>query len=179
VPADLPFDRILIDTPDVVVFVAAAHVFPSVFCFTLGSRLRPTASPDAEEIFAQEFDHGHHLPVPAAQAERALRLGVRFADGRAAALNPNYRWMPSFESEHDTRPTIHTGRTSSDTGVADCEVWVTGLPAEGHVTLYSRWLALDIPEAAVELDGDALREASARAVVLWDVPTDDAPQPQG
>ncbi len=170
VPVDVALDTVLIDTPDLVSFVAAVHVFPSTFGFTLGSQLRPDASAEAEEAFAQEFDHSFHQPLPVEQAERSLRLGVRFADGRGAALNPNARWMPYMEPEQDTRPLIHTGRMSRAPRTADCEIWVVGLPPEGDVELFYRWLRLDIPEASIRLDGDALRSACARAVVLWDVP---------
>lgn len=176
VPVDVAFDGVLIDTPDLVAFVAAMHVYPSGFCFTLSSQLRPTASAEAEDAFAQEFDHGLHQPVPAEQAERSLRLGVRFADGRGAALNPNFRWLPHIEPEHNALPLVRIGRMSSDSGMADCEIWVVGLPAEGNVELFYRWLRLDVPETSIQLDGDTLRSASARAVVLWDVPTDETPK---
>ena len=176
IPVDVAVDRVLIDTPDLVVFVAAVHVYPSGFCFTLSSQLRPIASAEAEDAFAQEFDHGRHQPVPAEQAERSLRLGVRFAGGRGAALNPNFRWLPYIEPEQDTLPLLRTGRTSSDSAMADCEIRVVGLPAEGNVELFYRWLTLDVPEASIELDGDALRSAAARAVVLWDVPTEQTPK---
>jgi hypothetical protein len=42
-----------------------------------------------------------------------------------------------------------------------------GLPAEGNVELFYRWLNLDVSEASIESDGDTLRSASARAIVLW------------
>ena len=178
VPVDVAFDAVLIDTPDLVAFVAAVHVYPSGFCFTVSSQLRPAASAEAEDAFAQEFDHGLHQPVPAEQAERSLRLGVRFADGRGAALNPNFRWLPHIEPELDTPPLMRTGQMSSDSAMADCEIWVVGLPAEGNVELFYRWLSLDVPEASIEFDGDTLRSASARAIVLWDVPTDETPKGQ-
>jgi hypothetical protein len=175
IPVDVAFDRVLIDTPDLVAFAATVHVYPSGFCFTLSSQLRPTASAEAEDAFTQEFEHGRHQPVPAEQAERSLRLGVRFPDGRGAALNPNARWLPHTEPEQDAPPLIRTDRMSSDSAMADCEIRVVGLPSEGNVELFYRWLSLDVPEASIELDGDALRSASAHAVVLWDVPTEQTP----
>lgn len=177
VPVDIPLDRVLIDTADLAAFVAAVHVYPSGFLFTLSSRLRPTASAEAEEAFAQEFSFGGRHHVPAAQAERSLRVGVRFADGRGGALNPNFRWLAHFEPDQAALPLVRTGRTSSDTAMADCEIWVVGLPAEGDVELFYRWLTLGVPEASIAIDGDALRSAAARAVVLWDEPTAEKPQP--
>jgi hypothetical protein len=169
---------VLIDTRDLVAFVAAVHVYPSGFCFTLSSQLRPTASAEARDVLGQEFAHSLHERVPAEQAERSLRLGVRFADGRGAALDPNFRWLPQIAAQQDALPLVHAGRISSDDGMADCEVWVAGLPTEGNVELFYRWLDLDVPEASIELDGDALRSASARAVVLWDdAPTGETPNP--
>jgi hypothetical protein len=172
VPVDVRLDRVLIDTPDFVAFVAAAHVYPSGFCFTLSSQLRPTASAEARDVLGQAFFHSLRERIPAEQAERSLRLGVRFADGRGAAINPNLRWLPQTAAQQDALPLMHVGQMSSDAGMADCEVWVVGLPTEGNVELFYRWLDLDVPEASIELDGDALRSASARAVVLWDVPGD-------
>lgn len=174
-PVDVPLDRVLIDTPDLVVFVAAVRVYPSGFLFTLSSQLRPTASTEAEEAFAQEFSLGMRHHVPAAQAERSLRVGVRFADGRGGALDSNARRLPHVESEQAALPLVHTSRTSSDTAMADCEIRVAGLPAEGDVELFYRWLTLGVTEASIVIDGDALRSASARAVVLWDVPTEEKP----
>lgn len=174
-PVDIAIDRVLIDTPGVVAFVAAAHVYPSGFSFNLGIRLRPTASAAIRDAFAEEFSHPLE-PVSAEQAERRLRLGVRFADGRGAAFNPNYPWVTSAEPQQDVLPFVHSGHRSSDTsGIADCEIWVFGLPEEGDVTLFHRWLDFDVPEGSVELDGEALRAASARAVVLWDADAPDAP----
>jgi hypothetical protein len=73
---------------------------------------------------------------------------------------------------------VRTGRMSSDSAMADCEIRVVGLPAEGNVKLFYRWLSLDVLEASIELDGDALRSASARAIVLWNDPTDKTPKAQ-
>ena len=174
VPVDVPFDRVLIDTPDLVAYIGALHVYPSGFRFTLSSQLRPTASAEAVNLLAEEFGRGLHQPIPAEQAERALRLGVRFADGRACALNPNMRWLSNLWSRQGAVPSMRSDRHSNNSAAADCEVHVAGLPAEGPVTLFYRWLNLGVPEGSVELDGDALRSASGRAVVLWDPPTRQA-----
>ena len=175
-PVDLAFDRVLIDTPDLVAFVAAVHVYPSGFSFTFSSRMRPTASAAVGDAFAEEFSHGLEQPVPAEEAERGLRLGVRLADGRGAAFNPNHPWVAQADPEPYALPTIHSGRRSSDFRIFECELWVFDLPEEGDVTLFYRWLALGVPEASVVFDGDALRAAAARAVVLWDSPTAEIPK---
>lgn len=175
VPVDVPFDRVLIDTPDLVSFIAALHVYPSGFCFTISSQLRPEASEEVEQVFAQGFAQDLRRVMPAEQAERSVRLGVRFADGRRAALNPNRHWSAHREPAVEAFPLVRLGHTSSDARVADLEIWIMGLPTEGDVELFYRWLDLDVPETSVAIEGDALRAASAGAVVLWDVSAEEEP----
>ncbi len=67
----------------------------------------------------------------------ALRLGLLYADGRRAAR----RW--------------------------DDEFWVHPLPPEGPVTFAASWLEYGAAETSAELDGSAIRQAAARAVILW------------
>jgi hypothetical protein len=179
VPVDVPFDRVLINTSDLVVFIAAVHVYPSGFSFTLSSQLRPAASAEVEDIYAEDLTHGFNRPVRGEQAERSLRLGVQFADGRKTALHANLRWPADPSARRDEPPRMRVGRISSDSGKGDHEISVVGLPGEGDVTLFYQWLGLGVPEGSVELDGDALRSAAARAVVLWDNPTAPEPDPAG
>ena len=50
--------------------------------------------------------------------------------------------------------------------------WVTPLP-DGGAELVVAWKALDVPETFVQLDLDAVREASTRAKELWPLPDMD------
>jgi hypothetical protein len=175
VPVDVPFDRVLIDTPALTLFVAALVVYPSGFCFTISSQLRPEAPGKLEQAFVRGFTQDMRHVVAAAQAESSLRLGVRFADGRRAVLGPHFFTSSRNEPDESAFPLMRRGRMSCDDRAADYEVWVMGLPVEGDVELFYRWLDFDVPETSVEIDGDALRAASAGAVTLWDFPVEEEP----
>jgi hypothetical protein len=177
VPVDVPFDRVLMDSPELTAFIAALQVYPSGFCFTISSQLRPEAAEEVEGVFVQGFAQDLRHVVPAVQAERSLRLGVRFADGRRAALSTNLHGSARSEPDESAFPLVRRGRMACDDRAADLEIWIMGLPAEGDVELFYRWLDLGVPETSVAIDGDALRAASAGAVVLWDVPTEEEPKP--
>lgn len=166
VPTTIAWNKVLADTTDVVLFVPRLHVYRSMFRVAIAGRLRPTASPEAEERFSEAEVHGNPYIRTAEDLARGLRLGVRFADGRRAVLERQARWLTAG-GPLAPAPLISTVRTSSDTGVFDWEVSVTAIPAAGPVELYHQWLDLGIGESMSEIDGDALRDAADRSVVLW------------
>ena len=168
VPATVAWNTVLIDTGDVLAYVPALRVYPSGFRFTVTALLRPTASEQVARDFADGgvISFGPRVAVAEEQIVRGLRVGVEFADGRRAVLDRNRMRTPR-RAGGDTLPIIGNGRWSSDDGIFEWEVHVIGIPEEGPVRLYHQWLALDVAEASTEIDGDALRSASARAVELW------------
>ncbi len=166
-PVSLPFAVFLVRTPWLVVFADRLRVFPTGFEFALHVRreVRPAdiARGDAcdwQPPFAQEHD-----------SEEQLRFGVIFPDGRRARAQQG--WSVEWRTPEGPRPPVVSpldGGGSWDRW--DQGFWVWGLPEDGPVTLFWSWLDEGLPEARVELDGDALRAAAAEAVVFW-------PEPEG
>ena len=166
VPVTVAWNKVLIETADVIAFVPALRVYPSGFRFTITALLRPMASEQSGRGFAADGARGPHAPEAENRTGRGLRVGIKFADGRRAALERNAIHFPAGTG-HEAGPFIGSGRWTSDDGIFEWEINVVGIPKDGPVEFYYRWLALDVPESVTRIDGDALRSAAARAVVLW------------
>lgn len=176
VPITVPFDRILLHTPEVGVFITALRAYPSGFELTVSVR-RPRSAERGGHRDRPNNPFGRHRLDPDGQddeaAARALRFGVLFADGRRAAADGR-RPLPIERS--GTPPEVPTMSQQGGHGSDhDWEqtFWVWGLPEEGPVTIVYSWAAQNVPETSLEIDGDQLRSAAGRAVLLWPEPEDE------
>jgi hypothetical protein len=166
-PATVAWNAVLIDTPEVFVHVPALRVYPAGFRFTLTALLRPTASEQAARDFADGGSvAGPHEPEAEDPAVRGPRIGIQFADGGRAVLDRR-RMRPAPRTVPQSLPLIGSGRWTSDDGIFEWGVDVVGIPKDGSAQLYYQWLALDVPEGFVTIDGGALRSAAERVVELW------------
>jgi hypothetical protein len=57
----------------------------------------------------------------------------------------------------------------------DHDYWLTPVPPPGPLTVVLACAGLGIEETSVQLDGDALVQAAARAEVLWPRAREDEP----
>jgi hypothetical protein len=171
VPVLLDWRLMLIDTDEVVCFLNGLRVYPSSLRCRATWLMRPGAGRAVKRAFAGGRPTGPHDAVTAAEIRRGPLLGVRYEDGRAAALDffccyqvthPEGAELPVFE--------LGAGSRAGDGGSAELSLY--GLPEQGSIALFWSWLAVGVPESSLELDGDALREAASRAVVLWDASAD-------
>jgi hypothetical protein len=105
--------------------------------------------------------------VTAAEVLHGPLLGIRYEDGRAAALDLHGRYRANLPDGAELPVFEVTAGTGTDREEA-VELSLFGLPEQGSITLYWSWLAFGVPESPLELDGDALREAASRSLVLWE-----------
>jgi hypothetical protein len=151
IPGSAPAGLLLVRTDEVAVAVGNARAYPNGFQFAVHVRLRQ------EEFLwgAGPFDWLADLRTRRAP-EQALRLGVLCADGGHLVL-------------------LQDGGAGSERQW-DGYIWVHPLPPDGPVTFVASWLLYGVPETRAELDGSAIREAAARAVILWPDGPDNEPR---
>jgi hypothetical protein len=106
-----------------------------------------------------------------------LRLGLEYPDGRRASTFGG--WVdgtstglggPPDEDQPDPQKEIRlvAGSGGGDGLQTYQDYWVWPLPPSGSIRFVCEWPALEIPEAAVEIDADVIRGASERAKAIWD-----------
>jgi hypothetical protein len=179
-PVALAVDDILVRREELAVYVGDFSIYPNGFTLTVTTLRRPRLGSGGWD------GHPAHHPNPfgprrgrggvgpAEEPEELLRFGVRFADGRSAAVEGLGAWRGDGgrDVEPPTPPVVsmHSGHGNESEWVQG--LWVWGIPEQGDVELIYSWLAESVPESRVEVDGDAVRAAAARAVTLWDEPDD-------
>jgi hypothetical protein len=175
VPVTIAWDRVLMDAPKVAGYVGGLRVYPSGFEVRITAVLRPDGSGLSDRKLEARLRLQPHLRPrePAATADemaRMFRVGVQFEDGRHAVADQGPYVFHPF-SPDTALPAVRFGGGSwTRGGPAYTDLRVFGLPEEGSVTLFYQWLEFGVAESSVVIDGDALRAAAARAVVLWEHP---------
>jgi hypothetical protein len=172
-PVALAVDDILVRRGELAVYVNGFSVYPNGFTLTITTLRRQQAG-------AGGWDgHGLHHPNPfgprrsrggggsAEEVEGIFRFGVRFADGRSGALEGlGVGRGESVEPPAAPVISMHSGHGNESEWVQG--LWIWGIPEEGDVELIYSWPAESVSESRLEIDGDVLRDAAARAVTLWD-----------
>lgn len=157
VPVTVPLDVTVVRTDDLAVFVSEARVVSTGAMLGLSMRRRGRKREPRSGWFF----------LDASGDERDARFGVAFADGRRTTLDA------ALASE--SPEIVLAGGGGGGGGRRwDLRLWLWPIPPEGPLTFAFRWLAEGIEETLVEVDSGPLREASARAEVLW---PDDRPEP--
>ena len=171
VPATLVVDGLLVRRPEFAVFANDFHVYPYGFEFEVSVLRRPRPPGENYDVRSDSpFRSYRRAGGREAGADRDLRFGVQFADGRAAATE---QFRPVAGDARPEPPTIKMRGGHGGNGRWQQTLWVWGLPEEGDVDLVYSWPAEDVSESRLELDGDRLRAAAGRAVVLWEEPEAD------
>jgi hypothetical protein len=157
----LVVDRIeVVRTPDVHVAVEEVRAYLEGFELRLAIRSRSGPMPDHAVVAWR------NAPEPG-QAISPPRLGLGFADGvRLTNLSP------ALGVPADARgPLLVPLDVPGPPGLGQPpgrRHWVWGLPPRGPLTVAVEVPALGVPETTVELDGEAVRAAGAKAELLWD-----------
>ena len=166
-PAGLDWRVVLVDTADVVCYLNEVRVYPSGFRFHVHALLRPGATDWARTAFSTRRPRGGPEPSGGEGSEGAFLFGVEYEDGRRAAIGIGPHGRSRFVEELGVFPVLRLERASSVSDESDSEAVLYGLPGKGSLKFHARWSALGAAESSVELDGDALRDAAARALPLW------------
>ncbi|MCC9309421.1 hypothetical protein LN042_20445 [Kitasatospora sp. RB6PN24] len=163
-PACLSFEHLLVHTENLAVFVNNLRAYPDGVEFAVHVRRSRDAGLAHPPWLASPFER--HAPfadgADGRGADRYLRFGVQYADGRRAQADRFHRLGSSMEP-----PLVTYGSGGGGEGRWDQDVWIWGLPQEGSITVVYSWLAENVPEASFVLDGQELRTAASRARVLW------------
>lgn len=150
-PVALPQNVLLARTDDVAVALLGLQVCSTGVSFHLTVRVRAAALSRLDHTLTElVWDHG--------QRGGRFLMGVEFADGRRASN------LPGASSEGVV---FHSGGGGGGDTSIDQSWWLSPLPPEGPVRLVVRCPELGIGEAAVRLDGTALRRAADDVLTLW------------
>lgn len=169
IPGSVPAGLLLIRTAKVAVAVGGVRAYPNGFEFAVHARLRH----DNLQWGTGPLDPLADMRTRLAP-EKALRLGVLYADGRRAVASSH---RPVIDDQaggdHLVLQEVGSGGTERQW---DGDFWVHPLPPDGPVTFVASWLLHDVAETRAELDGSAIREAAGRAMILWPDDLDDKPR---
>jgi hypothetical protein len=156
----------LIRTDEVAVAISGLRAYPNGFEFTVHVRVHHEDLPWGMSPTDSIAD------LRTRQApDKALRLGVLYADGRrASTISRHSQAGDEASGEHLTF--LEVGRGGTDRQW-NGDFWVHPLPSDGLVTFVASWLLYGVAEARAELDSSTIHEAAGRAVILW---PDDKPR---
>ncbi|MEU8663090.1 hypothetical protein [Actinoplanes philippinensis] len=130
--------------------------YPNGFAFTIAAVLRER---DRLGRMAQHvYPDGFAEPLP----PEFLRVGVRFADGRAVTNLAGY----PRDGATPGRPVLLPDRGGGGGRRYDMGFWVWPLPPAGPLTFYVAWPHHHIDETGADVDAGLLHEAAGRAIGL-------------
>lgn len=160
IPGLAPAGLFLVRGDEMAVAVSSVHAYSNGFEFTVHARLR-----HEQFVWGKSPLNSFADPRTRQEPERALRLGVLYADGRRARSS-SYRPIPADDGdgEHLVLSEVGTGGTERQW---DGRFWVHPLPPGGPVTFVVSWLLYGVAEGRAELDSSVILEAVGRAVILW------------
>ena len=160
IPAVSPASLALIRTDQVAVAVSGLRAYPNGFEFTVHARVRH-----------EDLPWGMSPTDPIADSrtrqapEKALRLGILYADSRRASnISRHSQTADEASGEHLTFLEVGRGGTGRQW---NGDFWVHPLPPPGLVTFVASWLLYGVAETRAELDSSVFHEAAGRAVTLW------------
>lgn len=169
IPGVAPAGLSLIRTDEVAVAISGLRAYPNGFEFTLHARVRHEDLPWGMSPTDSIAD-----PRTRQAPEKALRLGILYADGRQAATTSHHSQTgDEVSGEHLTF--LEVGRGGTDRQW-NGDFWVHPLPPDGPVTFVASWLLYGVAETRAELDSSAIHEAAGRAVILWPDEPNDKPR---
>jgi hypothetical protein len=159
--ATVAITEILGRTDDLVVAIDHVTAYPNGFAFDLVFLATP--------LVRREGPMMHSM----LQRRQVPRVGFEFSDGTRVTTGGGPFMGPFTELEKDdegvpTKPVLMPrGGGGGGMGAWTMRHWLFGLPTPGDLKLYFEFEPSGIPETMTVLDADAIREAAARAVVIW------------
>jgi hypothetical protein len=170
IPGSVPAE-LLVRAEAVGVALGSLRAYPNGFEFTLHVRLRPEDE-ESSHGMSDPFDW-HASGSPWTTRDRALRLGILYADGRRTATTSRRPILPDGAEAGEL--VLQQGGSSGSDRRWDGDFWVHPLPADGPVTFVASWLAYGVIETRAQVEGSAIRAAASRAIDLWPDDPDDEP----
>jgi hypothetical protein len=170
IPGSVAAELVLVRAETVAVAVGSLRAYPNGFEFTLHVRLRHEDE-EYRHGMRDPFD-GHPSGRRQGEHDRALRLGILYADGRRTATTSRRPTVPDAQAGELVLQ--QDGSSGSDRRW-DGDFWVHPLPPDGPVTFVASWLAYGVTETRAQVDGAAIRSAASRAIDLWPDDSDDEP----
>ncbi len=159
-PAPFPLWAVLARTGDVALAVRDGLAYPNGFTFGFSLRRRaPRSGPGDDPIHHWHGVRGGEIPP------EALRLGVQLADGSKATIFDGHRWFAT--ADRPDGPVLVQRGGSGGMHSWELAFWVWPLPPPGPLAFVCEWPSEGIELTRVEVDADAIREAAARAEILW------------
>jgi hypothetical protein len=162
-PASFPLDLVLVRTGELALVVHSGRSYENGFEFTLGLHMRKPREGHADHPLM-----GWHAARHGGFDDKTLRFGIAFADGRKATIFDPHPWWG--DPERSETPEIVLMQRGGGGGGARWEFgfWAWPLPPEGPIEFVAEWPSEAIGLTRVELDSGVVRDAAARAVILWD-----------
>ena len=154
-PEFVGFRPVVARTDETAMALTQVLAYPSGFEFVVEMRHR-------SRDFGGRTDH---IWAPRLPDDAAL-VQVQFAD-EAVASNRESPWLDPFFDDY--APPFLMLRGSLGGGGRDWTgfFWVWPLPPPGAVEFRFEWQAAGVPRTSAVLQGEAIREAGARAQQLW------------
>jgi hypothetical protein len=167
-PGVAPATLSLIRTDEVAVAISGVRAYPNGFEFTVHARVRHEDLPWGVPPIDSTAD-----PRTRQAPEKALRLGVLYADGHRARTSSYRPPGPTDDAGSGHLTFLEISRSGTDRQW-DGDFWVHPLPPDGSVTFVASWLLYGVAEKRAELNSLAIHEAARRAVIIWpDEPADE------
>jgi hypothetical protein len=157
------------------VFLGSLAVYPDgveldVRVLTADDSLTPMLSPIM-------LRHRRFAGTPEAAAEEIFRFGVEFSDSRKAINGGQLKTNVADRSSRGGEPEgpVLLGRGGRGGGSEWRRAfWLWPLPPAGPLSFVCEWPAAGIPVSRVEIDGQVVVDAAARATVVFPGREDDS-----
>ena len=161
-PAPFELAETLVRTGNVFIHVFAGLAYPKGFEFSL--QLLRREARHAHDDNPMHYWHGRHGGELTPQM---LRFGIQDAEGGKATIFG--RHYPPRDGPPDG-PILRPGGSSGSPNRYDTSFWVWPIPPAGLFAFVVEWPAEGIELTRVEIDSEPIREAAARAEMLWPDP---------
>ena len=159
----IPVGQVVGRSDEVVLSLDHVRAYPTGFVLALRILPNPRLQPRPLDFFGPG---------------RSPRVGIEFSDGQKAGNEPDvgpgpFPRLPSGDVPKDddgmpTQPVIRFTGGGGGLHTYAVDLWVYPLPPAGPLKVFVEWPVKGIPETKVVLDAEAIREAAARAVVVWE-----------
>jgi hypothetical protein len=169
----VPFELLLARSREAAVYLTRVAAYPAGFEFDVELVTRkPGAVHDAFDLIHRDWGTpGEPLPP------ELVRIGIEYADGRRTTsfgemIDGTSSTLTAADPSEQPDPASDIRMTAGGGGGSPRHTtrsyWVWPLPPEGLLRFVVEWPVYDIGETSVEIDSSSIRDASQRAVSVWD-----------
>jgi hypothetical protein len=163
-PWMVPISAIVHQDAKAVILIESVAAYPNGFVVNIVIRTSPHLPP--EEVMDRVHQPGARFP----------RIGVRFSDGQMAGQEASTRSggpRPTQEIPKDaeglpTKPIVRMTGGGGGGGGWRFGVWIYPLPPQGPLEIFVSLPLAGLDEGIAVLDGKEIRDASHKAIVVWD-----------